>query len=108
MKKAIVLLSLGLVTAANAQLLNLSGDMQAANTQAQTDFEYTLRPPRPNELTFGKTTLSGVFVQIVTSRHPLQLINPVAPPEVGSAEENVARDIVTQRPMGLKLFRVSF
>lgn len=108
MKRAIVVLGLAFVTAAQGQLLTLDGGGQTHDTRAAGEFRYTLRRPRPNEITVGRTTFSGVLVQLIKVRKPLELINPAAPPEDGPADENLARNLITQRPMGLKLFNLSF
>jgi hypothetical protein len=40
--------------------------------------------------------------------HPLQLLNPAAPPEYSEGVDNIARDIVTKKASGFKLFSISF
>lgn len=108
MKRAIVWLSFALVTAAPGQLLTLNGNGQAPDSRSTGEFAYTLRRARPNEIFSGRIQLSGVVVQVIKTRKPLELINPAAPAEYGAAEENLARDLITLRPTGWKLFNVSF
>ncbi len=63
---------------------------------------------KPNEVVVGGRRYSGVLVQLVRSPSPLQLLNPWAPPEAGSGEQNLVRDPVTGAPSGLKLLAVNF
>ena len=63
---------------------------------------------RPNEITYGNMTFSGIFVETVKTRRPLQLLNPLAPPEFGSPEDNLVRDMNTKRTLGLKFFELRF
>jgi hypothetical protein len=51
---------------------------------------------------------SGIVVQMFNAPQPLQLINPLAPKEYGNGEQNLSLDPITKRPMGLKLFAISF
>jgi hypothetical protein len=69
---------------------------------------FVLREPKPNEIIKGRVTYSGVAVEAFKTRHPLQLINPLAPDTYGSPEDNVARSGPKGRILGLKLFAVSF
>jgi hypothetical protein len=63
---------------------------------------------RPNEIKRNGVSYSGIFVELMKTDNPLQLINPAAPPEYGSSEDNTARDPITGRVSGLKLFSISF
>lgn len=63
---------------------------------------------KPNEVVVGGRRYSGVLVQLVRSPSPLQLLNPWAPPEAGSGEQNLVRDPVTGAPSGLKLLAINF
>ena len=63
---------------------------------------------KPNEAVVGRWRCSGVLVQLFRSPNPLQLLNPWAPPEAGSGEQNLVRDPVTGAPSGLKLLAVNF
>lgn len=68
----------------------------------------SLRQAAPNEVIRGNLSYSGVVVEAVKTRRPLQLINPLAPPQYGTPEENVFRDPVDKRVLGLKLFAIRF
>lgn len=64
--------------------------------------------PKPNEVVKGNVTFSGSAVEIVKTKRPLQLLNPVAPPQYGSPEDNVARDPINGKATGLKIFAIKF
>jgi hypothetical protein len=53
-------------------------------------------------------TYSGIAVQALKTRKPLQLINPAAPPQYGSPEDNVLRNPVSGEVSGWKLFSIRF
>ena len=61
-----------------------------------------------NEANFGHLIFSGIGIELVKARNPLQLINPAAPPEYGYADDNVVRDPITRRASGLKVFALQF
>ena len=63
---------------------------------------------KPNEITVGSLTYSGIAVEAVKTDNPLQLINPFAPERYGDAEDNVVRDPITNRVSGLKIFSIQF
>ncbi len=63
---------------------------------------------KPNEIVSGKVTYSGIGVELVKTGRPLQLINPLAPPQYGSPEDNVMRDGISKRVIGWKLFSIRF
>jgi hypothetical protein len=67
-----------------------------------------LKEPKLNEITVGRISYDGIFIQVAKADNPLQLINPLAGPQYGNAEDNLVRDPVTERPSGLKFFSVSF
>ena len=62
----------------------------------------------PNKIVHGRVSYSGSLVEAVKTRRPLQLFNPEAPPEYGSPEDNLARDPINGRVLGLKLFAIHF
>jgi hypothetical protein len=69
---------------------------------------FDFQTERPNEITNGNMSFSGIFVETVKTRRPLQLLNPLAPPEFGSPEDNLVRDMNTKRILGLKFFEIRF
>jgi hypothetical protein len=68
----------------------------------------TFAPLKANEIQVGNLTYSGIVVQGVKTRKPWQLINPAAPPEYGTPEDNVTRGPIHRRVIGLKIFELRF
>ena len=70
----------------------------------------TLTPAqaKPNEMTIGRTEVTGIFVEAAKTRPRWKLINPFSPPAGASVEDNVNRDVTTGKVNGLKLFAVKF
>jgi hypothetical protein len=62
---------------------------------------------KPNELPAGRFIISGITVEAVKQRNPLQLINPLAPAHYGSSDDNIVRDPTAHRT-GLKIFALRF
>lgn len=62
---------------------------------------------KPNEMQAGKLVVSGIAVEAVKQRNPLQLINPLAPPQYGAPDDNMVRD-PTHHRTGLKIFAIRF
>ena len=67
-----------------------------------------LQPEKPNEIRKDGVTYSGILVELSKTDKPLELINPLAPPEYGSAEDNTARNPFDGEVSGLKLFSIQF
>jgi hypothetical protein len=63
---------------------------------------------RPNEIKVGRLTLDGVAIELAKADNPLQLLNPFAPPQYGSPEDNVFRSPVDRKVSGLKVFELKF
>lgn len=53
-------------------------------------------------------TVDGVIPKALRARHPLQLINPLAPSEYGNAFENVTVDPETRQANGIRLLGIKF
>lgn len=53
-------------------------------------------------------TVSGIAVAVVKADNKLQLLNPAAPDEYGSSENNVVRDPINGKVTGLKLLAIEF
>lgn len=51
---------------------------------------------------------SGIILDAVASKKPLDFINPKAPPDAGNGEAYLSRDPITNRPMGLNFFSFDF
>ena len=86
----------------------LAPDIQAPTARRSRESAVVATPGRGNEVRVRKKVLSGIAVQAVKTRNPLQLINPFAPAEYGSGWDNVVRDTGTGNPVGLKVLAVGF
>jgi hypothetical protein len=53
-------------------------------------------------------TVSGIAVAAVRADNKLQLLNPLAPDEYGSSEDNVVRDPIHGKVTGLKILSIEF
>ena len=98
-----------LVTASNAapfEVLTLLPESEHSFLTMTNDFQF--QTEKPNEIRGGNMSYSGIFVEGAKTRQPLQLLNPLAPREFGSPEDNVVRDMNTKRILGLKFFEIRF
>jgi len=91
------------VTAAKA-----SGSVKAIEHGGSSTTVIALEQPKPNEIVKGKITYSGILVTAAKTGHPLQMVNPLAPPEYGLPEDNAVRDPANGRVLGLKFFALKF
>jgi len=62
---------------------------------------------KPNEITHGRVTYSGIGVELVKTGNPLQLFNPYAADD-RSGYENLHLDPINGKPSGLNLFSIRF
>jgi hypothetical protein len=93
-----------------SSLTNSTPTHAGQSLQAQTARErptVTFTELKPNEMASGNVILSGIAVEAVKQRNPLQLINPLAPPQYGSPVDNIVRDPTSHRT-GLKIFAIKF
>jgi hypothetical protein len=63
---------------------------------------------KPNEIVVGKLIYSGVAVQAIKAKNPLQLLNPAAPARYGSGRDNVVSFPFGGAGPMLKLFSIDF
>jgi hypothetical protein len=113
MRSFFVIAALFAVVSVQAQTTPAENDMDAviARRLMQQPTGQTLlgfQPQKPNEIRINGIVYSGIAVQLATTDNPLELINPLAPPEYGSSEDNTVYDPVTGRASGLKLFSIQF
>ena len=122
MKRLIILLSFVAAFGVRAQstngpastpaVTNAAPGLTAQGLEAQTSdrFQRTFvfRETKPNEIAKGNITYSGIAIEAAKKRNPLQLVNPFAPAEYGSPEDNIVRDPINGRVRGLKLFAIRF
>lgn len=64
--------------------------------------------PKANELALDGHTLSGIVVQLIKAKRPLQLLNPAAPPQCGSGWDNLEWFPASGSGPLLKLFSINF
>ena len=95
--------------AANAQSDSTSPALESQLTThiSRRDF-LSSTETKPNELLSGQLTYSGIAVELLNTRNPLQLVNPAAPAQYGSGEDNVLRDPISGRVSGWKIFSIEF
>ena len=113
MKSWLVLLSVfSSVCVASAlstnEVSNGNGTLFQTQNSGRGLTNFVLKLTKPNELSLGRLTLSGIGIEVTKTPNPLQLFNPRAPIEYGSPEDNVVRDPIHGRVTGLKLFSIRF
>ena len=108
MKRIVFFLAL-IVGTAVAQEQPLRDNFENQLSTRDKESMGAVRIEKPNQITRQKRTYSGIAVQVVKARNPLQLINPFAPAEYGSGEQNLVpgHDEITGRPTGLSILTVS-
>ena len=67
-----------------------------------------LKAPRANEIIVGGHTYSGILVQLVKAKKPLQLLNPAAPAAYGSGWDNLERFPAACGDPALKFLSIAF
>ena len=122
MKTISVLVCTFAVLTANAQPPPAEGSLESQlASQLGKAGSRSSEAVKPNEIMQGHLIYSGIAVQLVKTRKPLQLINPLAAPEYGSPEDNLMRDPIRGLPennimdaplkgeaAGWKLFSIRF
>ena|SRR5437763_1298162 len=93
---------------ANARQSNAGESFETEAARRAKDWPVEIRVEKPNEIKIGNFTYSGIFIEALKADNLLQLLNPLAPPEYGSPEDNLVLDPITNRPLGLKLFAIEF
>jgi PPE-repeat protein len=84
-----------------------TGQSMEAQASSGGQHSVALTELKPNELRAGRFVISGIAVEAVKQRNPLQLINPLAPSQYGSPDDNIVRD-PTRHRVGLKVFAIRF
>jgi len=108
MKRTFIAFFAGVALAAYADPPGKEETLETQTARRAQETPTLLKEERPNQVTVGRLTYSGIAVQAVKAENPLQLINPAAPAEYGSAEDNLVREPTGGKPAGLKLFAISF
>ena len=111
MKSLVAMTALFMVLTASAQTIPAINSMESQIRQRLASRPdpnlWEPRPEKPIKLRRGNVTYSGILVEMVKTDNWLELINPAAPPQYGSSEDNVVRDTQTGRE-GLRLFSIGF
>jgi hypothetical protein len=97
MKTLIIAFLAGLVTTASAQTLTAPIGPQKPVRAMPTPPPISLRPE-----------VQGVVPRAFRGGNPLQMLNPWAPPQYGTAEQSVAYNPFTGRYDQIKLFEIVF
>jgi hypothetical protein len=108
MKASTVLFLTGLAVSAAAQQQQNDDLLEFKGARRSVESQQAIREQKPNEITTVRLTYSGIIVQVVKTKNPLQLINPFAPAEYGLAEDNVFRDPIDRKITGWKFFSIDF
>ena len=95
--------------AANAQTESTTPVLESQLTQhISREISRFSIEAKANEIASGQVTYSGIAVELLKTRNPLQLINPAAPAKYGAPEDNVLRDPISGRVSGWKIFSIGF
>lgn len=100
-------ISIAAIAATNTAAPETSPSLQAEISSRNQPI-LTLKPIKPNEIVKRGISYSGIAVEGVKKRNLFQLINPLAPPQYGSPEDNVVRDPINGRVEGLRIFAFRF
>ena len=82
--------------------------LEAKRARSQLEMQPSIQEEKPNEITTLHLTYSGIVVEVIKMKNPLELINPGAPDDYGWAENNVVRDPIDRHVSGLKIFSIEF
>jgi hypothetical protein len=68
----------------------------------------SIERPAPAEIPLGHLTLNGIAVQALKADNPLELINPGAPEQYGSTDQDLLSDPISKKAPGLKILELRF
>ncbi|SRR5258706_11013983 len=108
MKRLSILLGGMVALSAWAQTSSKEESLETSTAKRAAENPPTLEEKKPNEITVGSLTYSGIAVQAIKTDNIAQLINPAAPERYGSAEDNVVRGPISNRVSGLKIISIQF
>lgn len=101
-------LAAALAETTNSLPARISDSLGAEIPKLTTFTNLVALKPKPNEISIGSSTISGITVEAANSHSLLQLINPFSPPKKSSSEDNVVRDPLNGKLTGLSLFAIHF
>jgi len=114
MKKFLLLSGLAVITASALHAQTTNSPAPAADERYHNYVVAHARvtplsivPLKPNEAIVAGHKVSGIFVEAAKIHQPWQLLNPLAGPEFGEAEDNLVRDLSATKPPALKIFRIN-
>jgi hypothetical protein len=108
MKTFLIVISAIMAGAAFAQSAQNTGKLQTETERRAEKNLNATKSEKCNRIESRKVTYSGIAVAAIKADNKLQLLNPVAPEQYGSAEDSVVRDPVTRTASGLKIFSIEF
>src|SRR6266850_1174439 len=108
MKRLSIFLGAMVALSTWAQTSSKEESLETSIANRAKETPLTPQQKKPNEITVGHLTYSGIAVEVVKTDNLFQLINPAAPEKYGSAEDNVVRDPISNRVSGLKIFSIQF
>jgi hypothetical protein len=68
----------------------------------------SIEKPTPAEIPSCHLTLNGVAFQALKANNPLELINPGAPEQYGSTDQDLLSDPISKEARGLKILELRF
>lgn len=99
-----------MIGTALSQQTDLMGSVLGTSTNRPTDSTLerpvtpsTLTPPEPLGL---RKPLGGALPAVFRSPQPLQMINPLAPPEYGDGTQHISTNLVTGEAEGVTLLSI--
>src|SRR5437762_10786095 len=108
MKRIPILIGIFLVCAAAAETPSKEESLETAAARRAKETPPALDLNKPNEITAGPISYSGIAIETIRIDDLVQLVNPGAPGRYGFAEDNVVRDPINGTVSGLKLFSIQF
>ncbi len=108
MKLIGLLLFAAFTAAGQEQPMSLSQSLKNEIARQVREHKIEARRPPPNEVRAGRVAYSGIAVLLARTSQPLHLVNPAAPAQYGTAQQNVVLSPITGRATGLKIFSLNF
>lgn len=113
-RRATLALALGLAALILAVLPMRAGETNSApskmgaETRIQKDTTSSEAPNIDIRPMHRGVTYGGALHGVAKSKHPFQMVNPMAPASYGTGEENLVKDPATKKARGVALFSISW